>query len=64
MHSSRGKIPLWPFLVLSFFAGAFALIPYFIIWNPPPPPIEEDELNKWPINFLESKITSGVSIMN
>ncbi|XP_042521148.1 uncharacterized protein LOC122094417 [Macadamia integrifolia] len=59
-RSSRSKIPAWPFLVLSFFGGAYALIPYFVIWKPPPPPIEEAELGRWPLNFLDSKITAGI----
>lgn len=58
-RSSKSKIPVWPFLTLSFFGGAYALIPYFIPWRPPPPPVEEGELNRWPLNFLESKITAG-----
>lgn len=59
--SSQSKIPVWPFLVLSLVGGCYALIPYFVLWNPPPPPVEEDELEKWPLNFLESKITAAVS---
>ncbi|GMH12560.1 hypothetical protein Nepgr_014401 [Nepenthes gracilis] len=59
-RSSKNNIPVWPFLVLSFFGGAYALLPYFIIWRPPPPPVEEGELRRWPLNLLESKITAGV----
>lgn len=58
--SSKSKIPVWPFVVLSCFGGAYALIPYFVLWRPPAPPVEESELRRWPLNFLESKITSGV----
>lgn len=58
-RSSKGKIPVWPFVALSFFGGAYALIPYFILWRPPPPPVEEEEGSRWPLNFLESKITAG-----
>lgn len=60
--SSKSGIPVWPFLVLSFFGGAYVLLPYFVLWRPPPPPVEETELNKWPLNFLESKLTAGVRI--
>lgn len=57
-RSSRSKVPVWPFLVLSFFGGAYALIPYFVLWKPPPPAIGEDEIRKWPLNFLESRLTA------
>ncbi|PHT42806.1 hypothetical protein CQW23_16831 [Capsicum baccatum] len=59
-RSSKGSIPVWPFLVLSCFGGAYALIPYFALWKPPPPPVEETELQRWPLNLLESKLTAGV----
>ncbi|KAL8238051.1 hypothetical protein R6Q59_019132 [Mikania micrantha] len=59
-RSSKGNVPVFPFLLLSFFLGAYALIPYFILWRPPPPVTEETELKKWPLNFLESKLTAGV----
>ncbi|GLT51410.1 hypothetical protein SLA2020_248230 [Shorea laevis] len=62
-RSSESKIPVWPFVSLSFFGGAYALLPYFVLWRPPPPPVEEDELKRWPLNFLESKITAGVSLV-
>ncbi|GAB4825315.1 hypothetical protein Ancab_008187 [Ancistrocladus abbreviatus] len=58
-RSSNSSVRVWPFLVTSFFGGAYALLPYFILWRPPPPPIK-GELQRWPINFLESKITAGV----
>lgn len=58
--SSKGKVPVWPFLTFSFFGGVYALLPYFVLWRPPPPPVEETELRRWPLNFLESKITAGV----
>ncbi|PIA28830.1 hypothetical protein AQUCO_06600034v1 [Aquilegia coerulea] len=63
-RSSESKIPVWPFLVLSFFGGAYALLPYFVLWKPPPPPVDEAELGRWPLNFLESKLTAGVFIFN
>ncbi|KAI3809685.1 hypothetical protein L1987_19283 [Smallanthus sonchifolius] len=59
-RSSKGNVPVFPFLILSFFLGAYALIPYFVLWRPPPPVTEESELKKWPLNFLESKLTAGV----
>ncbi|PNT67190.1 hypothetical protein BRADI_3g22350v3 [Brachypodium distachyon] len=59
-RSSQSKIPVWPFLVLSCFGGAYALIPYFVLWKPPPPAIDEDEIGQWPLKFLESKLTAGV----
>ncbi|XP_023752143.1 uncharacterized protein LOC111900493 [Lactuca sativa] len=60
-RSSKGSVPVFPFLILSFFLGAYALIPYFVLWKPPPPPTEEAELKKWPLNFLESKLTAGIT---
>lgn len=60
--SSRSNVPVWPFLVLSCFGGAYALLPYFVLWRPPAPPVNESELRKWPLSFLESKITAGVCI--
>ncbi|XP_027127320.2 uncharacterized protein [Coffea arabica] len=56
------SVPVWPFLILSGFAGAYGLIPYFIFWRPPPPPIEVTELRRWPLNFLESKITAAIAL--
>lgn len=61
-RSSKGSIPVWPFLVLSFFGGAYALIPYFALWKPPPPPVEETELQRWPLNLLESKLTAVITL--
>ncbi|XP_078171300.1 uncharacterized protein LOC144565421 [Carex rostrata] len=61
-RSSRSKVPVWPFLVFSFFGGAYALIPYFVLWKPPPPPIEEEEISKWPLNILESRITAAIAL--
>ncbi|GAV68450.1 hypothetical protein CFOL_v3_11953 [Cephalotus follicularis] len=61
-RSSKINIPVWPFLILSFFGGAYVLLPYFVLWKPPPPRVEEIEIRKWPLNFLESKLTAGVSL--
>jgi hypothetical protein len=41
------QVPAWPFVALSFFFGAFALLPYMALWrpirdpatNPLPPPV-------------------------
>ncbi|MBA0605592.1 hypothetical protein Godav_018149 [Gossypium davidsonii] len=30
--------------------------------SPPPPPVDENELEKWPLNFLESKLTAGMAL--
>ncbi|KAL0536889.1 hypothetical protein IC582_025852 [Cucumis melo] len=60
-RSSNSNVPVWPFLVLSFFLGAYGLLPYFVLWKPPPPPVEEDDLKRWPLNFLESKFTAGIT---
>ncbi|WMV38766.1 hypothetical protein MTR67_032151 [Solanum verrucosum] len=61
-RSSKGSIPVWPFLVLSCFGGAYVLIPYFALWKPPPPPVEETELQRLPLNLLESKLTAGITM--
>ncbi|KAH6780994.1 transmembrane protein [Perilla frutescens var. hirtella] len=62
-RSSKSKIPCWPFVVLSCFGGAYALIPYFVLWRPPAPPVEESLLRRWPLNFLESKLTTGIAFL-
>ncbi|CAA6670706.1 unnamed protein product [Spirodela intermedia] len=36
-RSSRSRVPVWPFLLVSFFVGAYGLIPYFVLWKPPTP---------------------------
>ncbi|KAJ3693222.1 hypothetical protein LUZ60_008702 [Juncus effusus] len=61
-RSSKSKIPVWPFVLLSFIGGAYALIPYFVLWKPPPPPIDEDEITKLPLNILESRITAAITL--
>ncbi|KAL6529840.1 hypothetical protein OROGR_015463 [Orobanche gracilis] len=63
-RSSKSKIPVWPFVSLSFVGGVYALIPYFVLWRPPPPSIEEPELRRWPLNFLESKLTAAIHVMS
>ncbi|CAA2979086.1 uncharacterized protein LOC111385575 [Olea europaea subsp. europaea] len=61
-RSSKGKVPVWPFLILSCFGGAYVLIPYFVLWRPPAPPVEETEMRRWPLNFLESKLTAAITM--
>ncbi|KAM0959042.1 hypothetical protein TB2_023874 [Malus domestica] len=61
-RSSRSKVPVWPFLILSCFGGAYALLPYFVLWRPPPPPVDESELTRRPLNFLGSKLTAWISL--
>ncbi|TKY47862.1 hypothetical protein E2542_SST29923 [Spatholobus suberectus] len=61
-RSSKNNIPVWPFLILSCFGGAYALLPYFVLWKPPAPPVEETQLKSWPLNFLESKVTAVISL--
>nr|ABK25829.1 unknown [Picea sitchensis] len=59
-RSSKNKVPVWPFLVMSFFGGAYALIPYFVLWRPPPPVADKEETERWPLKVLESKITAVI----
>ncbi|KAK7393767.1 hypothetical protein VNO78_22331 [Psophocarpus tetragonolobus] len=62
-RSSNNNIPVWPFLILSCFSGAYVLLPYFVLWKPPAPPVEETQLKTWPLNFLESKVTATISLV-
>ncbi|CAH2052534.1 unnamed protein product [Thlaspi arvense] len=62
LPTGRSKTQAWPFVVLSFFGGVYALLPYFALWNPPSPPVSEDELRQWPLNILESKLTAAVTL--
>lgn len=57
-RSEKKGVPVWPFLVASFAAGAYALVPYFGLWRPPPPLLRKEELKKWPLNVLENKLVS------
>ncbi|KAG8387171.1 hypothetical protein BUALT_Bualt03G0225600 [Buddleja alternifolia] len=61
-RSSGSKIPVWPFIIVSCFGGAYALIPYFVLWRPPAPPVQKSELKRWPLNFLESKVTAAITM--
>ncbi|CAH9116226.1 unnamed protein product [Cuscuta europaea] len=62
-RTQKNKVPLWPFLILSCFGGVYALFPFFILWKPPPPLVEQTELRRWPLNFLESKLTAGIAMV-
>ncbi|XP_027939720.1 uncharacterized protein LOC114193923 isoform X3 [Vigna unguiculata] len=62
-RSSKNSILVWPFLILSCFGGAYVLLPYFVLWKPPAPPVEETQLKTWPLNFLESKVTALISLV-
>lgn len=45
---SGNKIPAWPFVVVGYFLGSFALLPYFALWRPDPDlklPPKKDELD-------------------
>ncbi|MCO5564686.1 hypothetical protein L7F22_018353 [Adiantum nelumboides] len=59
-QSSGSKIPIWPFTSLSVFVGAFALLPYFGLWQPPPPKVSKEEIQGWPLKILDSKISAIV----
>ncbi|KAG2487273.1 hypothetical protein HYH03_014114 [Edaphochlamys debaryana] len=60
---SENKVPAWPFVTVSFFLGAFALLPYMALWrpfrrsedNPLPPPASE--LEGWNKLFLKGAET-------
>lgn len=60
---SGNKIPAWPFISASFGLGAFALIPYFALWQEPqqtptlPPTKEETEgLGNLMLKGMESPV--------
>eukprot|EP01026_Neomeris_dumetosa_P059471 TRINITY_DN5555_c0_g1_i6.p2 TRINITY_DN5555_c0_g1~~TRINITY_DN5555_c0_g1_i6.p2 ORF type:complete len:248 (+),score=33.86 TRINITY_DN5555_c0_g1_i6:34-744(+) len=64
---SRNGVPFWPFFLASNFVGAFALLPYFAVWNGTPrdvkcPPAQEDleGLQNSLLKVTESKITPFV----
>jgi len=62
-NEKRG-VPAWPFLILSFGVGAFALLPYFGLWQPPPPKVTNDELKKFPLNVLENKLVAYGALLS
>eukprot|EP00887_Chlorella_sp_A99_P005755 scaffold1.g5755.t1 len=35
---SRTGVPAWPFVIASYGVGAFGLLPFFALWQPPSPP--------------------------
>ena len=51
--NNRQKWPAWPFALVSFGAGAFALLPYFAFGNRPAK--RELRTPKWLVRFLSSK---------
>lgn len=60
---SGNKVPLAPFLALSFGAGVFALLPYFALWAPLPADQQKlpPKSGLGPVRkVLESRITAGV----
>lgn len=63
-RSQKNTVPAWPFLVVSFGLGAFALVPYFGLWRPPPPTVSKEELKKFPLNLLENKLVSYGTLLS
>ncbi|XP_051151899.1 uncharacterized protein LOC127265915 [Andrographis paniculata] len=61
-RSYKSKIPVWPFLLLSLFGGIYALLPYFVLWRPPSPPVAKSELKGRALKILDSKITAGIAL--
>lgn len=59
---SANNIPAWPFVVLSYGLGAFALLPYMALWSPvpdmklPPKPEELEGWNRLPMKGAETKV--------
>ncbi|GJP44576.1 hypothetical protein CLOM_g3955 [Closterium sp. NIES-68] len=63
-RTNRTTIPAWPFLLASFFAGAFALLPFFALWAPGVPTVPtQEERGKVGLRVLESKITSALLLL-
>ncbi|CAI7848345.1 unnamed protein product [Closterium sp. NIES-54] len=63
-RTNRTTIPAWPFLLASFFAGAFALMPFFALWTPGAAAVPtEEERGKVGLRVLESKITSALLLL-
>jgi hypothetical protein len=52
------KIPAWPFAGLSFFLGAFALLPYFALREPNPTFVGK---KSWNVKILDSRF-AGIGI--
>lgn len=58
---SANKVPAWPFVSLSMFLGAGALLPYFALWSP----CKQEEVYKSKSRvsaFLESKVSAGLNL--
>ncbi|KAG0597814.1 hypothetical protein M758_12G022100 [Ceratodon purpureus] len=55
-RNKKGGVPAWPFILLSFGIGAGALVPYFGLWQPPPPKVTKAELRSFPLTILENKL--------
>ena len=53
------QVPAWPFVTLSFFLGAFSLLPYFAFWQPCPSKRIYQSKDKIG-SFLESKLSAGL----
>eukprot|EP00475_Leptophrys_vorax_P005245 TRINITY_DN13181_c0_g1_i2.p1 TRINITY_DN13181_c0_g1~~TRINITY_DN13181_c0_g1_i2.p1 ORF type:complete len:192 (+),score=9.18 TRINITY_DN13181_c0_g1_i2:290-865(+) len=63
-RTDRTKVPAWPFLLGSFFAGAFALLPFFALWSPGKPQLpSEEQRGKLTSRVLESKVTSAFLLL-
>jgi len=63
-RNQKSGPPAWPFLILSFGVGAFALLPYFGFWQPPPPKVTKAELSKFPLNLLENKLVAYGALLS
>lgn len=63
-RNQKSGPPAWPFLTLSFGVGAFALLPYFGLWQPPPPKVTKAELSKFPLNLLENKLVAYGALLS
>eukprot|EP00899_Mesostigma_viride_P022609 jgi/Mesvir1/3532/Mv12003-RA.2 len=62
-RSRNGSPPALPFLIASFAIGAFALLPFFALHNPPCPPVTSEDVNKLPLKATESKIFAGSLVL-
>eukprot|EP00850_Spirogloea_muscicola_P023498 SM000362S13785 [mRNA] locus=s362:21779:22973:+ [translate_table: standard] len=64
LYSKEGGVPIWPFSVTSVGVGAFALLPYFALWDPPRSPLPSaEERSKLPLRILNSRITALVTLL-
>eukprot|EP00955_Chlamydomonas_euryale_P110896 366028-Chlamydomonas_euryale.AAC.13 len=66
---SANRIPAWPFVVLSYALGAFALLPYMALWSPiqdmelPPKKEELEGWNKLAMKGAETAVLPGVALV-